>query len=83
MQILESIVEVNEEEDGLEQKCSTYSFMSENFEITLRTLERYAAPQSVGRPQRRDSISNTIFIIIVFTYHRFNQGFIMTYYIIK
>ena len=45
MQIPERIVEVNEEEDGLEQKCSTSLFMSENFEITLRTLERYAAPQ--------------------------------------
>ena len=41
MQILERIVEVNEEEDGLEQKLSSSSFMSEIFEITLRTLERY------------------------------------------
>ena len=40
MQILKGIVEVNEEEDGLEQKLSSSSFMSEIFEITLRTLER-------------------------------------------
>ena len=83
MQIPERIVEVNEEEDGLEQKFCSSSFMSEIFEITLRTLERYAARQNVGRPQRGDSISNTIFIILIFTYHRFIQGLIMTNYIIK